>query len=812
MLFNYIKIAFRNMARHKVYSIINIMGLAIGMACAILLLLFVRDELSYDRYNSKYKRIYMVQTHEKIEILNKDEISDWSGFPMGPALQQEYPFIETSVRTYFSGTKICFVDQKKAIIGEDRICYADPTIFKVFDFKFIHGSPEGALDSPNTIVLSESLAVKYFGELDPTGKIISTNSGAGYIVKGVYEDLPRNSSKRYSALISMKNITEAIGAENYARLSNSFFPCPYIYTYILLAENANIKDITADHKRFREKYISRSIRSSNDEMEPVFMPLVDAYLHSKTWSDSPINILQRVYILSALALFILIIACINYMNLATAKSAGRSREVGVRKVLGADRASLIRQFICESIIITAAAMLISLVLVEVFLPTFNSLAGKELDLGSIGKADIFSCMLALTLFVGLIAGSYPAFVLSSFLPVKVLRGGIKSGADRGLLRKTLVVIQYTISVVIIITTILLIRQISYIRNMDLGFNAKNVFIIDFNTEEESKSIPVFKEKLAKHSGILAVAGSSGSAGVNFSQFMYDSEDKNGKPVVKSFDILHVDYNFIDLMKMKILEGRSFSPELESDLRDSIMVNEAFVEEMRWTDSPIGKRLQLPGIERKVIGVLKNFHFMSLREKIEPMVILPLGYAIGNGAVVTPNVLSMKISPTDYESTMKVIKSEWYELNPMYPFEISSLEDIINSQYRTDEAASRLFTCSAFLGIFISCLGLFGLSSFIAENKTKEIGVRKVFGASVWSIVSSLSFNFLKLVLISSIIAWPIAYYIMAKWLENFAYKIEMSWWLFVVAACIAMLIAIMTVSYHAIKAALTDPVKALRYE
>ena len=811
MLINYIKIAFRNIVRHKVYSIINILGLAIGMACAILLLLFVHDELSYDKYNSKYKRIYMIQTRIKIAGVEVKAYGYETPLLLGQAFKAEYPAIEDSIRVY--PNRMVFLNNKGEAIGESGICLADPAIFKVFDFNFIYGSPDSALDSPHSIVLNKTLAKKYFGEQDPVGKVLSANNGVGYIVKGVFEDLPRNSSKPYKALISMQDLSEAIGVDMFKEASNSYtsiyFP---IYTYILLSENSRIEDIIKDRERFREKYIAKSFTSPDDEFEVMFQRLDDAYLYSRPYPNSPVNVLQRVYILSALAMVILIIACINYINLATARSAGRAREVGVRKVLGADRPSIIKQFLCESIIITIMGILIALVLIELFLPDFNNIVGKELSFSATGDITLFSGILIITLFVGLMAGSYPAFLLSSFSPVKVLRGILKSGADKGMLRKILVVFQYTIAVIMIICTILLMKQMSYIQNMDLGFNKKDILYVELESEEEQRTIPAFKENLLKYSGILAAARSNETAGgLSLFSISCEVEDPNGKVREKLVSLMITDYDFIDLMGMKVLEGRSFDREIGSDKASAVLVNKTLVKEMGWSDTPIGKRIKWNDGERKVIGVLKDFQFQSLNDKIMPTIII-LGEEISTSVRSNLSVLSIKIRPEDQNTTLEFVKKKWLEFNPKNPIEIRFLEDLFKMLYRTDKTTSLILSYSAFLGIFISCLGLFGLSSFIAENKTKEIGVRKVFGASVGSIVSKLSLNFLTLVVIASIIACPIAYYAMSKWHENFAYKTEISWWVFVGAGCIALLIALATVSYHAVKAALTDPVKALRYE
>lgn len=806
MLLNYFKIAYRNLIRQKVYSTINILGLAVGMACAIILFLFVWDELSYDRHNSKFDRIFIAQTHSNIG--GKEESHFSTPLPLGKALKDEYPAIEAYTRIT-RAFNIYFVDQNKETIGENNISYADPGIFKIFDYKFIYGSPESALDAPDTIVLSKSLATKYFGDLNPVGKIMSRKDGISYVVKGVFEDLPGNSSNRYDALITSQNLAERFGAEQYPELSKTF-TLIVTQTYILLSKNANLSDITSDLNRFNKKYIPQ-IGPINDDLEFSFQPLKDVYTHSTPWPNSPVNVLQRIYIFSALALFILAIACINYMNLATARSTGRAREVGVRKVLGADRISVIRQFLWESVTITILAMLVALVLIEIFLPSFNSLVGKKLSLGATNPLGLFAGLFSIPLFVGIFAGSYPAFVLSSFLPVKVLKAGPQSGTTRGLFRKILVVIQYAISVTMIICTIMLIKQMNFIGNMDLGFNKKNVFFTPPTNNNRQNSTRAFKEKIQNHTGISSVAISNLAPYTGIMKASYEIEDTSGNFAQKNTTYLSVDFQYIDLMEMKIIEGRSFDPNTESDRTGAILVNETLVKEMGWTDSPIGKRLRFGPTTYKVIGVLKDFHFRSIRNSIEPTAIT-LYQDNSRGPMMMSPVVSIKIDPQNLQKTIDFIEKKWLELNPGNPLEITSLEDTIDSQYRTDKTASRFFFYFAFLGIFISCLGLFGLSSFMAENNTKNIGVRKVLGASVLGIAYKFSFQFFKLVLIAGIIACPFAFYAISKWLDNFAYKTGISWWVCLGGICLAIFISLGTVSYHAVKAALTDPVKALRYE
>jgi len=826
MFFNYIKIAFRNLVRQKLYSIIKILGLAIGMTFAILLLLLARFELSYDKYNSKYSRIYMVNTHFRQG--EKDDIWMGSSFPIGGALKDEYPIIEESVRIHKTG-RMYFFDQKRVPIGEDMVCYADPAMFKVFDYEFIYGSPDGALDDPKSIVLSETLAKKYFGEQNPVGKTLSKNNGVDYIVKGVFKDLPYNTLRRYTGLISissqrlewgaLKDPSMEDGFEDFdSRKSELFFrSTTNTLTYVLLSENADINSIANDYERFRKKYISEAGARMNADYEPVFQHLADAFLYASTLGPLPVN-LFIVYLLSSLAVLILMIACINYINIATVSSSSRAREVGVRKVLGADRASLIRQFLCESMIIAIVSLFLALALIELLLPSFNNLAGIKgmgIAFSVFREPAVFTGLIAVTFIVGLGAGSYPAFFLSSLQPASVIKGNPHSGTGKGRLRKVLVVSQFSITVIIITLTMLSREAVNYVKGMDLGFNRDNIIVINPGDPESTVSLEILKNELLANTNISAAARSSNTAGYSHNLAFFRIEGKKGELVEKTMSFFGADPAFISLMGFKLLEGQSFNMDMGTDQAGAFLVNQTLVKEMGWTGSPIGKRIQFEigedkKVGGKVIGVLKDFIFLPWL-KIEPMVIAPGG----NKEIVNPillNLLSIKIRPENLADTIEFIKKKWIELNPSYPFEYSFLKDFISDEFETSDKLNQLLLHFSILGIFISCLGLFGLSSFIAESRTKEIGIRKVFGASVGHIVFKLTYDYLKLVVISCLIALPIAYYAISMWGENFPIKVMVSAWWFVISACIAMVIALATISYHVIKAALTDPVKALRYE
>jgi putative ABC transport system permease protein len=823
MLSNYIKIAFRNMVRHKTYSVINIMGLAIGMACAILLLLFVRDELSYDKYNSKYKRIYMVKTHFKQG--EKDEVFTGSSFPIGGALKDEYPIIEESVRTIL-GERIYFFDQKREPIGEDYVGHVDPAIFKVFDYRFIYGSPDSALDDPRSIVLSETLAKKYFGEQNPVGKTLSRNNGVDYIVKGVFKDLPKNTFRRFTALMSIYSSQEERKESNDpkkedavddidSRKSDAFLKSTsFISTYILISEGADINTIKEDYVRFRKKYIAAAADKVNADVEPIFEPLVKVHLYSIMLGPLPL-FLFIVYFGSALALLVLIIACINYINIATARASKRAREVGVRKVLGADRASLIRQLLCESMLMAIISLFLALALVELFLPSFNSQSGKEITYSVFGEPAVFAGLIALTLIVGLAAGSYPAFFLSSLQPASIVKGNPHAGKGRGRLRKILVVTQFSISIIIITLTILSREGLNYIKTMDLGFNKDNIIVINPKDPKTNRLLENLKNELRANNNISGVARSNNVAGYGIFRTFAKIEDRKGELIEKTVEYLSADSDFINLMGFKLLKGRSFNTNTVADQTGVFLVNETLVKEMGWTDSPIGKQIQYyvgndKRIDGMIIGVLKDFIFIPFY-KTAPMVIVPAE----NKDIVNPDwlsFLSIKIRPENSAETIEFIKRKWVELNPTYPFEYKFLNDFMNNMFETGDKMNQTLIYFSVLGIFVSCLGLFGLSAFVAESRIKEIGVRKVFGATVGSIVFKLSYDFLKLIIISCVIALPIAYFAMLKWGELFPFKGKSSWWLLLLSAGIAFVIALATISYHAVKAALTDPVKALRYE
>lgn len=827
MLLNYIKIAFRNILRNKLHSFINIIGLSIGLACTMLILLYVLDEFSYDMHNSKHDRIYIAQT-----IYDDGIATSRTAIPLGSTLEDEYPVVEETARIYSPG-RMSFIDQKNEMIREKYIYCADNEIFSIFDYKFIYGSPEHALDSPHTIVLSEKLAKKYFGSQNPVGRILTRYGGIDYTVRGVFKDLPRNISFPHDGLIAMHDYPEMIGLEKFRRYASSY-SLAQVTTFILLKENSDVKTLSEDFKRFKARYMPGLAQRTDFDLNLNYKLLTDYHLDKIVSYDLNITRLERIYFITALGFLILAIACINYMNLATARSMGRAKEVGVRKVLGASRVSLIRQFLCESVIITLLAMLIAIALVEILLPFFNDLVSIELSLGKTDGMSLFLSVFIITLIAGVLAGSYPAIFLSKYSPAKVLGKSSGSGTGKGLLRKTLVIVQYSISIIMIICMMLSIKQMNFIKNMDLGFNEENVFYVLFGNEEGRKLIPVLEEIVSKISGVSGVSRSSSTlpdfnSSYRGSLFECRVEDEKDELIEKQVKIEKMPPDYIDLMGITVIEGRSFDLETGTDRSRAVLINETFAESMGWNDSSIGKRIIIENSRRRtaspngdvhitrgydgshnVIGVIKDIRFDALYNKVLPLIIVP-ATPINNEDI---DILTIKVYPANSKETIRNIKKRMFEFYPSdrFALQLFSLEEAINDKNQTEKIVNRFLIWSAFLCVSISCLGFFGLSSFIAESKTKEIGIRRVNGASVQNIVFSLTGHFLKLVMISGVIACPVAYYAMSRWFENFTFRAGMGPWDFIFAICIAMLIAFFTVSFHSIKAAMADPVKALHYE
>lgn len=808
MIKNYLKIAWRNLVKNKTFSIINITGLAIGLASFLLIALFVIDELSFDRYNLNAGRIYRVDANVKFggNELNLAVASD----PMGATLKKDYPQVEEYTRIYgSSGSKL--IKKGNEFIDEERVCNADSTFFNVFTLPAIAGDTKAALNEPNTVVVTESTAKKYFGTVDVMGKTVEADK-VPYKITAVIKDIPRNSHFNFDFIFSMDNVDYQFG--NY--LSMNF------HTYILLKKGTDYKAFEKNFNQVIDKYIFpqakqfMQIKSMDDfakagnKLEFYLMPLTSIHLRSNRFPELGTNgNIQAVYIFGTIALFILLIACINFMNLSTARSASRAKEVGIRKVLGTERKDLIRQFLAESTFMAVISLIIAVGLAWICIPLFNDIAAKSLTIDSLLSMKVLPFLIVLPFIVGMVAGSYPAFFLSRFKPVMVLKGKINAGFKKSILRSGLVVFQFFVSIILIIGTFIIYKQLQYIQTTNLGFNKDQILIINGASALGANALP-FKIEVLNMPGVSS-GTLSGYLPVTSSRSdnSYSKEPTMDPNNALSMQTWTVDYDYLKTIGINIIEGRFFSKEFGSDSA-AIVLNETAAKVLGYAD-PIGKKIYTyfqtatsnDLISYTIIGVIKDFHYESLRMKI-----YPLGMRLGNST----SLASFKVNTRDIQSLVKQVESKWKAMAPGMAFSYRFMDDAFDNMYRAEQRMGKVAVTFSILAIFIACLGLFGLATFMAEQRTKEIGVRKVLGASITDVVTMLSKDFLKLVLISALFAFPLAWWAMHNWLQDFAFRINIEWWVFIVAGVIVSMVALLTISFQAIKAALANPVKSLRTE
>lgn len=806
MFKNYFKVAVRNLMRKKFYTFINILGLALGLLCTILIGLFVFNELSYDKCHEKHDRIYRLESHFTIQ--ESDDFFAVTAFPLARAFKLEFPHdVEEWCRFSFMDNNLFQYNGMKYF--EDNVFYADSTLFDVFTHKFIAGTPYGALNDPNEMVLTESFAKRIFGDEDPIGKTIDTGYGFGFTITGVIEDVPHNAHLRFEAVGSMITLEQFFGADRYHSLASQAFWNVGFYSYILLKETGKIQNLMDGYPAFNEKYIVPVGSLFNATFVYMIRPLTEIHLFSRLRSDLPTGNMAYIYTFAIVALFLLLIGCINYMNMATAQSASRATEVGIRKVVGAQKKYLHLQFLIESLMIAFLALILALIAVELLLPGFNELADRHLTFNISQNFNYLLMIVGVTILAGLVAGSYPAFYLSSFIPVKVLKG--KLGKSKGTLRKILVLLQFTISIIMIIGTFTVMQQLNYLQDKDLGFDKDNIMILTVRDTTGVRNIKTFEEELLKHPQIVAATTSSSIPGQGYGIIVQRYETADGSMKEKGINFVFAEPNYVDVMGMHIVKGRNFDPELASDEEETIIINEATAEVLGWGDDPIGKKLDFGAGEgtdaqrhTRVIGVVKDFNYTSLHNKIDPILILMTNDPMRN--------INLRIRQENMAATLDFIAEKWNEFNPTFPFEYTFLDDSLNQQYIAEQKIGKVFTYFSVICIFIACLGLFGLAAYTAEQRTKEISIRKVMGASSSSIVGLLSKEFSIWVILANILAWPVAYIALKKWLENFAYAINMNILTFILAGLTALFIALLTVSFRAVRAAQTNPAEALKYE
>ena len=778
MFRNYLITILRNALRQKVHSFINIAGLSIGLTCSILIFLWVEDELSFDRYHENANNIYRVyeqQTYsgdEKFLVFATPE-------PLAKALIEEIPEIENACRLNNLWEKL-LVRYGDITFYETRTYAADQSALEMFSYEFIYGDPAKALTQPYSIVLTENMAGKYFGDDNPVGKTLEINDQYAFTVTGVMQNVPANSHVTWECLVPFDFMIEMWDYETGLWGSNSF------RSYVQIQDGISEEEVEGKIIDFIGKH------NENSTIELYLQPLVKTHLHS-IWGGGPI---QYVRVFMLVAIFILVIACINFMNLATARSAKRAKEVGVRKVVGAGKRSLLFQFYSESLFLTVVSMGIALILVEVLINPFNQLAGKELVLNRLAPDNILA-LIGIVLITGVLSGSYPAQFLSSFKSIEVIKGVFRSGSP--LFRKILVVIQFTISIALIICTLLVYRQLQFIQTKDLGFRNENIMYITFRNFSDYGS---FKQALLEIPGVKNVTATNRvPVTMTNSSWGFDWEGKDPEAEIL-FQQIFVDFDYIETFGMKMVEGRPFSVEFTTDSVNFI-INEEAVRRMGMSD-PIGKWMTIGQNRGTIVGLVKDFNFHNLTRAIDPLIL-----------EIVPEYFRevvISLDPGALQKTLKDIKLAWEKFYANEPFEYTFLDEEFDKMYRSESRMGKVFNYFALLAIIISCLGLFGLASFIAEQRTKEIGIRKAHGSSNLKVFLLMNRSFVTWVLLANAIAWPVSWLFMNRWLENYAYKTNLSWWIFLVAGLISVIIAVLTVTYQSIKAAGTNPADTLRYE
>ena len=777
---NYLKIFFRNITRDKGYSFINIAGLAIGLACCIVILLWIQDELSYDRFHQNAESLYRLNTRDS---RNPDQIVVSSSFALAPRLKALYPEVVHYCRYWYYGSTVKY--KNRSFKAHGRFCIVDPAFFEMFTFPFVRGDPKTALANRHSVVLSDSTAKKIFGDEDPLGKVLKVDDAADFTVTGVIKDVPHNSHLQFDYLSHIRLMPEE-------RLASPEFVGP---SYVLLDKGAPAE---AFNRKIAHLY--REI-DAETTLQPYLQKFTDIHLYR--WGRP--GRIRYVYIFSIIALFILIIACINFMNLATARAVHRAREIGIRKVAGADRLDIIKQFLGESVQSSFVALVLALVLVELLTPLFNSLSGKQMGSVLSGGGLVLSGIIGLTLFTGLLSGSYPALFLSAYQPVKVMRGHSGSGTRGGIFRAVLVVLQFSISVGLIVCTIVIYIQLNYIKDKDLGFDRDFVLSIADNPALLQR-LGQFRNELLKNSDIVSVTAAS-TLPNDVGQVMAINWEGNPNEERIGMRYAMVDHDFIRTFGMEIVKGRDFSREFATDADEAYIINETALKRME-LEAPIGKEINFSADgdryyhKGKIIGVVRDFHFRSLHEEIAPFVL----------RIYPPwfSHIFVKVRPGKVTAALAYIEKTAKRVAPGNPFEIRFLDDAVNEMYRSEQQMGSIINAFTVLAVLISCLGLFGLASFMTEKRSREIGVRKVLGSSVPAVVSLLSRSFSKWVLLANLLAWPAAFYAMDRWLQNFAYRTSIGIGIFIFSAVLALAIALFTVSYQSIKAATTNPLTTLR--
>lgn len=796
MLLNYLKVAIRVMTRQKLFSAINSIGLSIGLTSALLIALYINDELSYDKFTNS-DRVYRLAANLHLE--SGPSIRARTSPPMAGIIKEDIADVERTVRIGQSGRPLSYQDKT---FFDINLFTADSTFFELFDFPFAAGDPATALKHPNTIVLTPKAAARYFGNENPLGKQMALSDTITLVVTGVLRDNPDHSHLNFDCLYSRTTIVKPFDEPTDAWYNNNF------YTYIMLKPGALAANVEAAFADMLDKHMGAD-RKNSLWYELFLQPVEDIHLHSAISGEIEANgSTNVVYAFGSIAVFILLIAAINFMNLSTAKAARRGGEVGIRKTAGARRMQLVGQFLAESVLLALCSSVLALLFVQLTLPAFNNLVGKNLDFNFFNHLNIMTGFALITLVVGVLAGIYPALILSGFKPMQVLKGKTLTGSQGLLLRKGLVVFQFAISIVLIAGTIIIRNQIGFMQSKDLGFDQEQLVVVSIRGSEGTNKHETVKQRLLQNNSILSVTAASEPLGREQARVATVPEGWSENQLT-SVNTIMADPDFIPVHGIKLLAGRNFSKDNAADAERGFIVNEAAVKLFGWQDnaSAIGKKLDWGlGKQGNVVGVISDFHYFSLHRKVDPLIIhlLPESYSY----------LTLRISPErgDWKGAIAALESEWKTMGMRGEFEYFFLDDDFARQYQSDQQLNTFISYFSLLAIFIGCLGLFGLAAYSTEQRAKEIGIRKVLGASVAGLAGLLSREFLMPVLVANVIAWPAAWFFLSQWLSTFAYHIEVSVVVLLIAGVIAIAIALLTVGFESIRTAMQNPVKSLRSE
>jgi len=810
LLRNYFLSLARNATRDKFFTLLNLLGLAVGITASILIFIYIQDQVTYDKHNENYERIYRLEAdffiNEKLDQIAIVQI------PLAPTLKDEYPEVEEYTRILPQPN--LYFEKEENAFKEDSIAFADSTIFKVFTIPFLTGDPFTALSEPYTMVISETLARKYFGNWDVVGESMKALDGSNYTIKGVFRDLPANAHLRFNGLLSVATVEEQIGSEQFNdRSANSFWNVA-TYAYILMAENTTPDMILSKFPDFYDKYMAELGEQIKASFDLRITPLADVHFQKDELSyDLPKGNMNYVFIMGIIGVLLIVIASINYTNLTTARATNRSKEIGIRKVGGAGKNRLRSQFLGESVAMAIAAGVLAVIITMLVLPLFNDLTSKSFDWKVLFQPMVILFIIGVSVLTGLLSGLYPATYLASFNPVSILKGNGISSSDRGWLRRGLVIVQFLISAVMVIGSIIISMQMRFIQTKDLGFDKDQILLISLNDTAVVNNANAFMEEIERHPAVEETALSTTTPGRFTGKQVMTAEDINGEMQEKVFNNIIVNYEYLDAMGMSLVEGRFYDREFGSDQTNSVVVNEALVKDMQWGDNALGKKfimgVNIQGAnnpEAEIIGVIKDFNYGSLHNPIEPLVLR----CLENTQFMRQ--LHVRVNRDQMQEALSWIEEKRNEFNPAYPIQYSYLSDELDALYEEEKIVFALVISFTILIIFIAALGLLGLSAFMTAKRTRETGIRRVMGASQNQILSIFLIQFSKWVIISNVIAWPVSYFLIQPWLQNFTYRISFPFWTFIISLLLSLTIAVITVSWQAVKASRMNPATSIRAE